>query len=183
MGVVERVESLVAPLLTAQGLEVIDVEHAGGVVRITVDRPGGVDLEAIAGATRAVSRALDDADPVPGRYTLEVSSPGLERPLRRPEHFVRAIGADISVKLYPGVEGDRRIAGKLVAADDSTVTVVLDDGTERSIDHADVAKARTVFEWGPAPKPGKRPAGKPEKERSERASAGPASDSQGGRDR
>ncbi|MCB0993545.1 MAG: ribosome maturation factor RimP [Acidimicrobiales bacterium] len=154
MGIPERVEALVAPLLDAKGLEVVDVEHAGGVVRVTVDRAGGVNLDAIADATRAVSRALDEADPIPGRYTLEVSSPGLERPLRRPDHFARAIGSDVSIKLDARVEGDRRITGKLVGSDDTGVTVLLDDGSERTVAHSDIAKAKTVFHWGPAPKPG-----------------------------
>ncbi len=72
-----------------------DVEHAGSLLRILVDRPGGVDLDLLAQVTRELSSALDAADPLPGRYTLEVSSPGLERPLRRPEHFDAAIGATI----------------------------------------------------------------------------------------
>ena len=87
MTVVERVRSSVAPLLADLGLEIYDIEHGGGVLRISVDKPGGVDLDAIALATRIVSRQLDHDDPIPGRYTLEVTSPGIERPLRTPEHF------------------------------------------------------------------------------------------------
>ena len=99
--VVERVREIVAPLLAARGLFVDDVEHKGSALRITVDREGGVDLDAIAEATRVVSRALDEDDPVPGSYTLEVSSPGLERPLRTPAHFARAVGTAVKVKTIP----------------------------------------------------------------------------------
>ena len=84
MGVVERVHPLVAPILADLGLELYDLEHAGGILKVVIDRDGGVDLEEIALATRLISRELDHSDPIPGRYTLEVGSPGLERPLRRP---------------------------------------------------------------------------------------------------
>ena len=98
----------------------------GGTLRVTVDRQGGVDLEAIASATRMISRELDHADPLPGRYTLEVSSPGLERPLRTPEHFQRAVGDTLAVRTQPDVDGDRRVQGVLAAADD--------DGDHRRIE-------------------------------------------------
>ena len=78
MSVSDRVRDLVAPICTDLGLELYDVEHTGGKVRVTVERPGGVDLEALSIATRLISRELDERDPVPGRYQLEVSSPGLE---------------------------------------------------------------------------------------------------------
>ncbi len=84
---------------------------AGGVLAVTVDRAGGVDLDALTTANRAVSRALDELDPIPGRYSLEVSSPGLERPLRTPAHFARAIGETITVKTRPQVPGERRRRG------------------------------------------------------------------------
>ena len=89
---IERVTALIAPEVTAAGLSLYDLEHAGGVLRVVVDRPGGVDIEAIAAITRAVSRLLDEHDPLPGHYTLEVSSPGLERRLRVPAHFAGAVG-------------------------------------------------------------------------------------------
>ena len=157
MGPQERVRELVEPLLAERGLEVVDCEFVASkadasTLRVSVDRTGGVDLDAIAAATEVVSRALDEADPVPGgRYTLEVSSPGIERPLRTPAHFRRFVGATVAVKTAPSVEGDRRLQGRLEAADDDGVVVA-----GRRLAYADVASARTVFEWGPAPKPGQR---------------------------
>lgn len=171
MTTAERVHTLVEPLLAALDIEVVDLEVGGGVVRLTIDRPdtprgpdGGspVDMAAIALATRTVSRALDESDPIEGAYTLEVSSPGLERTLRTPAHFVRAIGAVVAVKTRAHTEGDRRVKGRLLGADAETVTVQLDgadDATPRTIRIDDIEKARTVFEWGPGPKPGKTPAG------------------------
>jgi ribosome maturation factor RimP len=155
MTVVERVRAVVSPLLADLGLEVYDVEHAGGTLRITVDREGGVDLDTIALATRIVSRELDHTDPMPGRYTLEVTSPGLERNLRTPAHFERAVGTVVNVRTHPDVEGERRVRGELVAADDDGVTVRQDDGVERRLRYDEIERARTVFEWGPTPRPAK----------------------------
>src|SRR4051794_3639747 len=106
MGPAERVHELVAPLLAPLGLELFDVELAGPVLHIAVDRDGGVDLDTISEATTVISHALDDDDPIPGRYTLEVSSPGLERPLRTPAHFLRFIGTTVSVKTTAEVDGE-----------------------------------------------------------------------------
>lgn len=158
MGIVERVNQLVEPICADLGVDLFDVDHAGGILRVTVEREGGVDIGTIALITRELSRALDHDDPIPGRYTLEVSSPGLERPLRRQAHFVRSVGQRIKVKTKPHVEGERRLEGTLAAAgDDGIQLLVNDDGTTRSLAYDDIEKANTIFEWGPAPKPGKKP--------------------------
>ena len=156
MGTAERLHDIVAPICDDLGLELVDLEHRGGLVRVTVDREGGVDIDAIAKATRAMSRAFDEHDPIAARYTLEVSSPGLERPLRTAAHFQRAIGTKVRIKTRPGADGERRVDGVLTAADDDGVTVRLDApaADERQIRYDDIERARTVFEWGPAPKPG-----------------------------
>lgn len=150
MSTVDRVRQLVAPLVADQALELYDLELAGGVLRLLVDRDGGVDIDAIAQLSRAVSRALDEHDPIAGHYTLEVSTPGLERPLRTTDHFSRAIGTTVKVKTRPGSEGDRRLDGTIVDADDRAVTIRLDDGTDRVLAYDDIERARTVFEWGPS---------------------------------
>lgn len=157
----ERVRALVEPVVARAGCEIYDVEHTGGAIRVLVDREGGVDLEVLAQLTRQVSRLLDEHDPLPGRYLLEVSSPGLERPLRTAAHFVRAVGSEVSVKTLPGTEGERRVRGTLAAADDEGFTVRLAEGeaeaeagAERRLRYDEIERARTVFEWGPAPKPG-----------------------------
>ena len=142
----DRVGSLVAPLLEGLGLRLYDVEKPGATLRVLVDRDDGVDLDALTEATREISRALDEAEPLAGSYTLDVSSPGLERPLRREEHYRAAIGETVRVKLFPGGEGDRRCEGELLACGDDSFTIGTAVG-ERSIDYADVSKAHTVFEW------------------------------------
>ena len=146
--VVARVRDLLEPVLTAAGLELFDVELKGGILQVAIDRDGGVDLDTISRAATAVSAVLDDADPIPGRYTLEVSSPGLERALRTPDHFRRYVGTTVTVKTRPDVEGERRVTAVLDSADDEGFTV-----GGRRLRYDQVERARTVFEWGPAPKP------------------------------
>lgn len=158
--VVDRVTSLVAPIVTDLGLDLYDIEYTGGIVRIVVDtQPGGqagVSLENIALITRLVSRDFDHSDPIPGRYTLEVTSPGLERTLRLPRHFVREVGKTIAVRLSSALDGQRRIQGDLVSASEDTIVVRLTDNalTEVTIPLSIVERAKTVFQWGPTPKPG-----------------------------
>lgn len=152
MAVVDRVRELVAPVVADADAELYDVEFAGGVLRLLVDQPGGIPIEVIRTIAKSTGRVLDDADPIPGRYTLEVSSPGLERPLRTPAHFERAVGQAVAVKTFVDVDGQRRFRGTLVGANESGF--VLDvDGETRSLAYDEVSKARTVFEWGPTPKP------------------------------
>jgi len=158
---IDTVTDLVAPIVDDLGLELYDVERRSGTIRVTIDTPpgseGGVDLDTLALATRLISREMDHEDPIPGKYTLEVTSPGLERHLRTARHFQREIGKDITVRLAGHAVRDgeqRRVDGKLVAADGTTATLVLDSGDERVVTIADIDKARTVFNWGPAPKPG-----------------------------
>jgi ribosome maturation factor RimP len=156
MSTIDRVRTLVEPIVSGAGLDLYDLDLNGGVLRVVVDQAGGVGMEDITHVTREVSRALDDADPIPGRFTLEVSSPGLERVLRTPAHFVSALGTTVSVKTVPGSPGDRRLKGTLLSVDDDGITVAgaTEDDEPRSVAFGDVERARTVFEWGPGPKPG-----------------------------
>lgn len=170
MSGIDRIRDLVAPLVAARGLRIYDVERHGPVLRLTVDGDDTVGVDDLGALTRDVSRALDEADPIAGRYTLEVSSPGLERPLRTPEHYVGARGETITVKRRRAEAGEpRRLRGVLVAADDTGfdlrveqvdgVDVGADEIDERRVRYDEVESARTVFEWGPAPKPGKGASG------------------------
>ena len=149
----DLIARLVTPVLHDRGAELYDVELAGATVRVLVDREGGVALEDLERLSRDISGVLDEADPMPDRYFLEVSSPGLERPLRQPRHFQAAVGSKVKIKTKPHVEGERRVDGELLAADDSGCTVATAEGP-RTLAYDDIDRARTVFEWGPAPKPG-----------------------------
>jgi len=150
VSVSDRVRDLIEPTLATQGLEVVDVERRANILRVSIDRPGGVDLDAISTATRLVSESLDRHDIVPGRYVLEVSSPGIERTLRTPDHFRRFVGTTVAVRTVAGTEGDRRLEGILTDADDDGVVVA-----ERRLAYSEIDRARTVFVWGPTPRPGK----------------------------
>lgn len=143
----ERVRALVEQPLSEAGFELIDVERQGPVLAVTIDRTGGIDLDAVTEATRLVSALLDANDLLGAQSTLEVSSPGVERPLRTPAHFQRFVGTEVAVKLRPGTEGERRLTGVLEAADGEGVVV-----GGRRLAYADIDKARTVFVW-PAPGP------------------------------
>ena len=118
MAVTDRVTDIVLPLLASMQLSLYDVELNGGTLRVTVDGPEGVNMDHLARVTKALSHELDEVDPMPGKYTLEVSSPGLERRLRTAEHFTGAIDEQISVKLGPHVDTQRRLSGVLTEVTD-----------------------------------------------------------------
>lgn len=150
MSTVDKVERAVAPVVASSGLELVDVELAARTLRVTVDRPGGVDLDAIGAATTAISRVLDTADVIPGgAYELEVSSPGLERRLKTAEHFRAQLGALVTVRTKPGVDGERRVEGRLVDAGDDAFRLEAEDlgASGRTIAYRDVDRAHTVFDW------------------------------------
>lgn len=158
--VANKVAALVAPMAEALSLQIYDIDYNGGILRVVLDtppgQPSGVSLDDLSLVTRQLGRELDHSDPVPGRYTLEVTSPGLERTLRRPEHFAREIGKTINIRLHAPVNGSRRVQGLLVAAAGANVTVRdADTLVDIEIAIADIERARTVFEWSGAEKPGK----------------------------
>jgi len=144
------VEALVRPVVEGAGLELIEVSYHGGrarrVLRITVDRDGGVDLETIATISEKLSRRLDLEDFGEGAYQLEVSSPGLERPLRTPEQFARCIGWQVDVRTVEPVEGSSAHVGTLVASDERAIDVEV-DGMLRRLGYQRIASARTVVDW------------------------------------
>ncbi len=146
-----------SPVVEARGLELVDVEVHGSELTVFVDREGGVGLDELGEATKEVSSALDRIDPIPGRYTLTVSSPGLERRLRTPAHFARAIGEKVTVRVDAGTADVRRVTGTLQAADESGCTLAGPDvpGGEVRINYDQMERARTVFEWGPTPRAAK----------------------------
>ncbi len=158
--VAERVHELLEPVVESLGVELVDVEWSGGSLKVFIDTPDGVTTETLAEVSHMISPLLDQEDPVPGRYMLEVSSPGVERPLRRLAQFERAVGEDVIVKLQPGSD-PRRLRGSLTSVDGETITVeaVELDGNDlaqpesHTIDVDSIDKARTSFEWGPTPKP------------------------------
>ncbi|MDH2903919.1 MAG: hypothetical protein PXZ08_08225 [Actinomycetota bacterium] len=146
-------ETPLRSLLSNLGLELYDVELAKGTLSVTVNRDGGVDLESLTKANRAISEWLDLNDPIPGRFTLDVSSPGLERRLRTLDHFRSAVGEVVTLREKREGLATRRLEGPLLAVSDTTVTLA--DMTVGDVEVAisSLERARTVFQWGGEAKP------------------------------
>jgi len=151
MGVLEEVSDLAEAVARSRSLRLWDIEMSGSggsrVVRIFVDGDDGVDLDTVAEVSEEISRGLDLRDPIDGRYTLEVSSPGLERTLRRPEHFSASVGQQVVVKTKQRLVGDsHRVDGTVVDADEASVKLLAGD-KEVDVPYEAIKSARTVFEW------------------------------------
>ena len=154
--VAQKLWDRIDPYVAAEGIELDDVEVLGGgqIVRVTVDSSGSVGVNRIAELSRGISRLIDADDPIHGSYTLEVSSPGLERRLTRPRHFAKSVGRRAKIKTYRDVDGTREHNGIITNAGESGFTVDL-DGDERELAYEDISSARTVFVWEKGPRPGK----------------------------
>ena len=163
-----RLQAVIEPVVAAHGAELCDFElknENGWVLRIYVERLGSlarklstkeaaIDLDVCSLIARDLSPALDLSDPIPHRYHLEVGSPGVERPLRKPEHFARFVGEKAKLKLRAGVGGQKVLVGKLVAVEGPIVTV--EDGAKSyPVPFDDVVSAHLVFEFGLAARPGR----------------------------
>lgn len=129
--VADRLHGIISPILWTLGLELVDVECLGrgprSVVRVLIDKPGGVSIADCEQAHKALGPALDVADPFPHAYTLEVSSPGLDRPFKRSQDYQRAIGKEVSLKLRQPFEGQWRITGRLMQVDEEAVVLTVAD--------------------------------------------------------
>jgi len=155
--IAEQIWDLVGPYVAAEGVELDDVEVLGGgkLLRVVVEADEPLDIDRIADLSRGIARLIEQNDPFPGSYTLEVSSPGLERKLRRPEQFRKAIGSDVHIKTFGKISDEKHHRGPLVAADDEAVVVAVDD-VDRRIEMSDISSARTMFVWEKGEKPGKK---------------------------
>ena len=141
-----NLEDQIAKIVQANGAEFYDTETATEsdqtVYRVYITHPDGVTLDLCADISRELSPFLDVHPPMSGKYFLEVSSPGIERPLAKPRHFQQAIGEKVRLK----VPGQDRLRGTLIAADDQGITVETKRG-EETYTYNEIAKAKTYFEW------------------------------------
>jgi ribosome maturation factor RimP len=158
-----RVRAAIGPILSAHGVELSDLEflteRAGWTLRVTIERPGasdasgGITLDDCAEVSRDVSQVLDVEDLIPHHYNLEVSSPGIERPLKTEADFVRFRGKPAKVKLArPAPDGQRLLRGTLVEAPAGAIAVIV-DGKRIEVPYGDVVAANLVFELETQPKP------------------------------
>lgn len=139
-------EELAASILEEMGLQLWDVvyekEGSGWYLRYYVDKEGGIDINSCEAFSRAISDVLDEADPIDGSYTLEVSSPGIERALTRDWHFETLMGQQLLVRLIRPVEGVRDFIGTLTDYRDGTLTLLLDEKTEMNVERGETAFIR-----------------------------------------
>ena len=146
-----QLQQMIEPLIVDLGLELVGIEFAtsasGGLVRVYIDEPErGVGIEDCERASREISALLDVNDPVAGRYTLEVSSPGLERPLFTPAHFERFVGERAKINVNLPIDGRRRFHGTIAAIDGDRITIE-QDGEPVTLVHANIAKARLAPDY------------------------------------
>jgi ribosome maturation factor RimP len=155
--VAQKLWDRIDPYVAAEGVELDDVEILGGgqIVRVTVDSVEPVGVDRIAELSRGISRLIDADDPFKSSYTLEVSSPGLERKLTRPRHFEKSIGRQVKVKTFREVAGTKEHRGIITTSGETGFTVDI-DGDEREISYDDISSARTVFVWEKGARPGKQ---------------------------
>ena len=144
----KTVWDLAKPVVEGHDLELWDVEYVteGGqrYLRLYLDSPEGVDLDACEAVSRAMDPILDEEDPVPDSYIFEVSSAGCERALKRPSDFERFLGSNVEVKLYSAVDGAKQWIGKLVSYEDGDVTI--DAGGQRRFESKQIASVRLRME-------------------------------------
>ena len=147
-----RLWSLLEPTIVSEGLELWDLQFAakpngGGNVSVFIDTPeGGIQLDQCVEVSRKLSLVLDMEDPLPGAFNLEVSSPGIDRVLRRPQHFQRFVGEKVRVRLYDPLDGQRSFTGQLSQVEDNTVTVKVDGNKEVRVELELIKKANLIAE-------------------------------------
>jgi len=149
---ISRIWELAAPLAETQGMEIVDIElrregtRAGRVLRLYLDKAGGPNMDDLSRVSRELSDLLDMNDVVEGAYTLEVSSPGINRPLKRPEHFAQYVGKKVRVRTREPIEGRRSFLGPLLEVSGDRITLS-QDGARREIPFAAIEKANYEHDW------------------------------------
>lgn len=144
--VTEVAAALALPFVEQAGCSLWDVEYVREAgtwfLRVYIDCPGGVDISQCEAVSRPLSDALDEADPIEGSYTLEVSSAGIDRPLKKEAHFAAFMGHDVEVRTYRPVDGRKEFHGRLEGYDKGDVTITLKDGTQRTFGKKEIALVR-----------------------------------------
>ncbi len=153
----KRLASLASGAASAAGRELYHLEFrpsgsGGGLLRVFIDSPSGITLEDCERVSRRLSAELEIEDPIAGRYTLEVSSPGIERPLVTEEHFRRVDGQMAEVTTVEAIDGSRHFVGRLHAAEDGVIEISARDGRRLRVPLSGIARAHLVIEGPPFPR-------------------------------
>jgi len=155
--IVSRVEPLARRAAQVAGCELLLVELCGAghrsILRVTIDKPGGIAVADCQRVSGELSVILDVEDPMPASYELEVSSPGIDRPLVRPEDYQRFAGRRVRLKTFGPIDGQRNFRGRLEGLEGETVRLALEDQRYVAIPLSQVAKARLEIDLGPGLKP------------------------------
>lgn len=146
----ERLESLIEPAIAALGYELVGVEFLSqgrhSLLRVYIDNPAGITVDDCEKASRQVSAVLDVEDPIPGQYTLEVSSPGLDRPLFKAAHYERFVGSEVQLRLKFAVGGRRKFTGRLTGVREGSVVIDV-AGEEMIFPLGDIERGQVVPDW------------------------------------
>ena len=146
-----KTEALLLPIVEEKGYEMVDVEYvkegSNWYLRAFIDKPGGITINDLEGVSRKLSDLLDEEDFISDAYILEVSSPGLGRPLKKDRDFDRSIGEEIEVHLYRSLNGNKQYVGLLESYDKDTITIVDEDGSEIALDRVNVSHVRLTIDF------------------------------------
>ncbi|MGV3464698.1 MAG: ribosome maturation factor RimP [Heyndrickxia sp.] len=150
--VTDVIEGLVTPILEEMQLYLVDIEYVkegkNWFLLVYIDKEGGVDIEECGMVSEQLSEKLDEIDPIPQNYFLEVSSPGAERPLKKEKDIIDSIGKNVNIKTYEAIDGEKTFEGKLLAFDGETLTVEVKIKTRKkeiNIPYEKVANARLAI--------------------------------------
>lgn len=147
----QKTEAILMPIVEEHGFELVDVEYVkeGGTwyLRAYIDKPGGINVDDCEVVSRRLSDILDEKDYIEEAYILEVSSPGLGRPLKKEKDFKRSLGEEVDVRTYRMIEKQKEFTGLLKDYDDATVTIEMEDGTLKTFEKSDIALIRLTFDF------------------------------------
>ena len=147
----QKTEALLAPMMEEYGFELVDVEYVkeGGnwYLRAYIDKPGGITIDDCEMVSRRLSDILDEEDYIEESYTLEISSPGLGRPLRKEKDFARSIGQEVEIRLFRAIDHEKEFTGILKAYDKETITIETEDEQELVLERGNLALIRLAFDF------------------------------------
>lgn len=146
-----RVEAWITPVLEQHQFELVDVEYVREVgvwyLRCYIDKEGGITVDDCEVISRLLGEWLDKEDFIEDSYILEVSSPGLGRPLKKEKDFARSIGKDVEIRLYKAIDKQKKFTGTLTSYDADSVTLTMEDGSERTFEKSEIALIRLAFDF------------------------------------
>ena len=147
----QKAEAILTPIVESKGFELVDVEYVKEAgtwyLRGYIDKPGGITVNDCEDVSRAFSDILDEQDFIEDSYIMEISSPGLDRPLKKEKDFKRSLGEAVDIKLYRAIDRQKDFSGILTAYDADTVTIRYEDGSESTFNRKDIALIRLAFDF------------------------------------